>query len=154
MIIPISLCLPPATYESLYVGNPALVSPGWFHNSQFTIGWLHDFLTPSDRHQIVCCLCLWFGKCVLSEHFLIGGNISMHRYKFILSICDQYLHNHVLCSMTRLKGDNHRLDIYTCIHCVLGLDCPQSLYFLPIASRNNAIDKGTFDGLVLGIVQV
>ena len=56
--------------------------------------------------------------------------------------------------MTRLKGDNHRLDIYTCIHCVLGLDCPQSLYFLPIASRNNAIDKGTFDGLVLGIVQV
>ena len=127
MIIPISLCLPPATYESLYVGNPALVSPGWLHNSQFTIGWLHDsqftirwfhdsqsnFLTPSDRHQIVCfCLRLWFGKCVLSEHFLIGGNLSIALYVHVqLQIVN--LHNHVLCCMTRLRGDNHHLGIYT-----------------------------------------
>ena len=111
MIIPISLCLPPATYESLYVGNPALVSPGWLHNSQFTIGWLHDFLTPSDRHQIVCfCLRLWFGKCVLSEHFLIGGNLSIALYVHVQLV---NLHNHVLCCMTRLRGDNHHLGTYT-----------------------------------------
>ena len=116
MIIPISLCLPPATYESLYVGNPALVSPGWLHDSQFTIRWFHDsqsnFLTLSDRHQIVCCLRLWFGKCVLSEHFLIGGNLSIALYVHVqLQIVN--LHNHVLCCMTRLRGDNHHLGTYT-----------------------------------------